>query len=742
MKNIIFFLSILLLTAFQSTAQIFENGIPYGFDKTYNIDYTQLPIVDVSKLKAEDAFSDQYKSIPWRFGENIAVNYNIKSLGKSFQIEDGSIWFFGIASQDALSLNLRFGKYKVPDGAKLFIYSPNHKALLGAFTSLNNQLDNIFATTLIMSDSIIIEYYEPKNSSFEGELVIDRITHGYRNAFDYAKNLGSSGSCNINVACPEADGWDNEIRSVCMLLTGGNAFCSASIVNNTAQNGIPYVLTANHCSSGNDFSSWIFWFNWQSTTCQNPSTSPSYNSISGSVLKARNEASDFCLVQMNTQPTADFGVYYAGWDKSLNNPTSQVGIHHPSGDVKKISFDFEAATPTAWGSPAAEVWEIGSWNLGTTEGGSSGSPLFNQNHNIIGQLYGGEASCSNTTKSDNFGRFNVSWETGTTPATRLKDWLDPANLNPEALNGNDFNTPQYTLDAAAYSILSPSIGVYCSNIIEPAITIKNNGADVITSLTIKYRIDNNPTQTYDWTGSMNYLASRTINLPSINVTQAAHTFSFIVTAPNGGNDLNSTNDSASVSFVSTIGKEVTFFLKTDFYPNETSWAIKDIDNNIVFSQNSFQAGTEYTNNYCLPEGCYDFIIYDSGNNGLSGIYGFLTGNYELSYQGQIIAKGQNDFGSEDSVRFCTDTLISYLQIASLDKLISLYPNPNNGSLFINVPFNNYKIRIFDMQGRVIYNEEIFNNITNIILPVNIEGIYFAEITTPNNIFKRTIAIIR
>ena len=277
MKNkLLFSLLILLLTVFQSKAQVYEKGIPFGYKQTYAINYFQLPQVDVEKLKAEDAFSDQYKSIPWRFGENITVDYNIKSIEKSYQVEDGNIWLIGIASKGALSFNLRFSNYKVPEGAKLFIYSPNHKNILGAFTSNNNQSDNIFATTLIMSDSIIIEYFEPNNANFEGVVILDRVTHGYRNAFDYAKNLGSSGSCNINVACPEADGWDNEIRSACMLLVGSSSFCSGSLVNNTSQDKTPYILTANHCSSDNDFSSWIFWFNWQSANCTNPSTSPSY----------------------------------------------------------------------------------------------------------------------------------------------------------------------------------------------------------------------------------------------------------------------------------------------------------------------------------------------------------------------------------------------------------------------------------------------------------------------------------
>src|SRR5690606_879424 len=100
-----------------------------------------------------------------------------------------------------------------------------------------------------------------------------------------------------------------------------------------------------------------------------------------------------------------------------NFPTSQVGIHHPSGDVKKICFDNNAPTQVTYGN--ASCWRVVNWESGTTEPGSSGSPLFDQNQRIVGQLYGGTASCSSITH-DNYGRFDVSWE-GTNSSNRLRD---------------------------------------------------------------------------------------------------------------------------------------------------------------------------------------------------------------------------------------------------------------------------------------------------------------------------------
>ncbi|NCO55462.1 MAG: hypothetical protein GW876_08705 [Bacteroidetes bacterium] len=78
-----------------------------------------------------------------------------------------------------------------------------------------------------------MEYYEPADVSFSGEITINRVTHGYRNVFDFAtKGFGSAGSCQRNVACsPDSVGWSNQIRSVCMLVVGGSGFCTDALIS-------------------------------------------------------------------------------------------------------------------------------------------------------------------------------------------------------------------------------------------------------------------------------------------------------------------------------------------------------------------------------------------------------------------------------------------------------------------------------------------------------------------------------
>ena len=435
-------LVILFTLNFQLQAQLAQPGTPPGFYQPSAIDIPVFtpPQPDVQRLLAEDLAMDTVKDIPWRFGENIEVNLNPSQTGVWTLLEDGSkLWQLSVYSPGAYSLNLTFDRYKLPPGAELYIYTPDRKHVLGAFTMQNNQDDGWFATTLIPGDEIIIEYFEPAHVAFHGQLNLQMITHAYRDPWSFAKGFGDSGWCNLNVACPQSAGWEDHIRSVVMLVTGGNGFCTGALINNTAFDQRPFVLSANHCFRTP--STVVFWFNWQSATCENPGTPPPYNSMTGAQQRARNTASDFWLMELNQSIPDEFNPYYAGWNRSLEASINEtiVGIHHPRGDIKKFSFAEGGVQASSYGgNPGSGTthWRI-VWSGGTTtEPASSGSPIFDAAGRIIGQLHGGGAACGNTLP-DWYGRLGISWEGGGTPATRLKDWLDPLNTNLQILNGLD-----------------------------------------------------------------------------------------------------------------------------------------------------------------------------------------------------------------------------------------------------------------------------------------------------------------
>lgn len=224
-----------------------------------------------------------------------------------------------------------------------------------------------------------------------------------------------------------------------MIIIDGNKACSGVLVNNTLFDATPYLLSANHCHGV--ASTVVVFFNWQSQTCENPASSPPYNTMSGAVTRARHATSDFWLLELN-QPVPDsFLPFYAGWNRTLADSIGGYisGIHHPRADIKKFSYTMGGVQSSSYlGNPSsgASHWRI-VWDGGTTtEPGSSGSAIFDAFGRVIGQLHGGYAACGNTLP-DWYGRFGVSWNGAGTADTRLSDWLDPAERNSLSLGGLD-----------------------------------------------------------------------------------------------------------------------------------------------------------------------------------------------------------------------------------------------------------------------------------------------------------------
>ncbi|NMB71142.1 MAG: T9SS type A sorting domain-containing protein, partial [Bacteroidales bacterium] len=239
---------------------------------------------------------------------------------------------------------------------------------------------------------------------------------------------GISGSCEVDINCPEGSLWQTEKRGVAKLVVNGTTLCTGSLVNNTEHNGKPYLLTAGHCIADQD-DAWrtVFTFNYERSGCGS-GTASSAQTISGSDLISTVSGLDFSLVQLTVPPPPSYKPIYLGWDLDTTGISSTVTIHHPAGDVKKISVDYNAPVIGNFGGGYDYMshWRIIRWDKGATEGGSSGAPLFNQNHRIIGTLTGGDANCSKP-ENDYFQRMDRCWDDYEPPANQLRAWLDPVN---------------------------------------------------------------------------------------------------------------------------------------------------------------------------------------------------------------------------------------------------------------------------------------------------------------------------
>lgn len=752
------FTFLLLFSAYGLFAQTTDLGMP----KSWNQKITALqaapvynmPAFDLEEQQRIDAINEADKIGPWRFGYEFAVNHGLEQGGVWTNLPNGDrIWRIAFRSEGALSMNLIFDDYLLPEGAHVQLYSLDRKARLGAYTAKNNHPDRMLGTSLLQGESIVIEYFEPAAVAGEGKLHIGTLVHGYRDVRPYAeelvKALNSSGDCNIDVNCPLGNNWRNQINSVGIMMSGGSGFCTGALINNTAQDGTPYFLTANHCMSGSP-ATWVFRFNWESPNAvcaqaQN-STDPGtpYNEVNGATLKASDAGTDFALLELSTLPAAPY--YLAGWDRSSTAANGAICVHHPSGDVKKISKENQSLSTATFSG--ADTWQVANWDEGTTEQGSSGSPLFNLNGLIIGQLYGGGAACSglvNNGSEDYYGRFDISWDGAGASSSRLKDWLDPNNSNVQTLTGFGPGATGPVANDAGLNTDPAITGVICgASSISPSIEIYNGGSSTLTSATILYNINGGSNQAYSWSGNLASNNSETVSLSSLNISAAGpQTFSATVTVPNGQVDSNSVNDVISADFYA-ITQPVTFQLdlKTDCYASETSWEVRDANGILLYSKDSYTSNTPtlYSEPLCLQENdCYDFTIFDSYGDGMEGtLYNCAEdGDYHIISPANdtVVNMASAAFGSSSTDNFCT-SLASSIQEVSLLRNLQLYPNPSKGQLQLELSLEaaqDVRLALYNSLGQMVwqqnYGELIEQNI-QLDFSAFAAGAYYLQIQLP------------
>jgi len=385
--------------------------------------------VDFAAARIEDQEREQMGLAP-RFALTEHVNITPETDG-TWEAQDSrfDLWRLRLTSPGALSLNLGFTDYRLPKGARLTIRptdaeGPADPRGVRTFTERDNEAHGELWTPVVLGDDIVIELVIPRESRHDYDLELTAINMGYRFFGENLEDIAEkSGACNIDVVCPEGDDWRREISSVGVISTGGSTYCSGFMINNTSEDGRPFFMTADHCGIGsNNAPSLVVYWNFESPVCGQHGGGSYDQYMTGSTFLAGASETDFTLVEMDDPVDSDHMVSFAGWNRSNTNATSAVAIHHPNTDEKSISFEDDPTTTTSYygtSSPGDGTHiRVGDWDLGTTEAGSSGSPLFDQNHRVIGQLHGGDASCYNNLP-DWYGRFAATWPF-------ISQYLDPA----------------------------------------------------------------------------------------------------------------------------------------------------------------------------------------------------------------------------------------------------------------------------------------------------------------------------
>lgn len=585
----------MLLISSSLYGQINDGGsIPKSFSSTEitprNIQEIELPEPVLTKIILEDEERDALGNKAPRFGILLPVDIGFDQ-GKWTALRNGDrIWNLKIKVKNAKALNLYFDAFNLPTGSKFHVYRADRRQVIGGFSSHNNNNLESFAIELIYGDEMILEFYEPKSVKGHAKFHINEVGYAYRmvdNPFLVkTRDFGDSGNCEVNVNCePEGVGKERQRDAVVRILyklSNGFNWCSGFMINNTNFDCKPYFLTALHCAEDNgvitsaaNFNQWIFYFNYQATGCSNPSSDSGISSqtLIGASVRAESgdpnltSGSDFLLLELNNNVPLNYNAYYAGWDRSPNPAIGGYGIHHPMGDTKKVSIFNDTLESYGLGVPGITHWLV-RWvatanGHGVTEGGSSGSPIFNSFGRIVGSLSGGDTNCSNLNGYDVYGKMSYHWDAnGTTPSRRLKDWLDPGNTGLLMIDGAYYPCTNFNYDASIKEIIYPKNETFlCENPISPEITLSNFGLLPLTSVDIHVNLNGGLVQTYSWTGNLAPAGSQLITLPSFLLpNDNLATLDIYTSNPNGVSDENPVNDGKSVITIYYTSQNIPFAL--------------------------------------------------------------------------------------------------------------------------------------------------------------------------------------
>ena len=421
-----------------SNAQISFGGLPTTKQTRALRNAEAIPSISVTPDTTEEIEDNQ-------FAYQIKENIDITKEAAASIVGDVIIYRLLIHSENAKSINLIFEPFSLPDNAKMFLYRPDGGEIYGAYTNRSYK-GNVFATTPVSGDSIMIQCEVPIAASDSFSAIISSVNTG----FDQLRALpaiGRAAYCETDIICQDK-GVEDQSRAACLIIINGTKYCSGTLIA-TDSNSESFVLTSAHCLRDNYtdiFDSTlankcVFYFGYNTPICETNIVSSYEKSISGSNVASSHPEKDMALLKLSQRPPVDYMTYESGWNVELAPHGPVTCIHHPNGDLMKISISGNDPSPISFavdGLTENAHWLVDIWDTGITEGGSSGAPLYDTNGLIIGALSGGSSFCDSR-GNDKFWRLNSVWDDVSSSPADIMSILDPSRSGITKLKGKETN---------------------------------------------------------------------------------------------------------------------------------------------------------------------------------------------------------------------------------------------------------------------------------------------------------------
>ena len=760
------------------------------FDK--NIPLTIISAPEMNAIHAEDLERDK-NGVLYRIGVNRPANISLNNTGIWKTLPNGDRqWQMHIKSPGAEAISFLFEVFKIYGGTTLNIQDINGKPLHNTLTSKDVESHFMQNAALCFGDEMIMTIYEPAYTK-SSEIFIDRIIYNYRATGNpNAQKINESEACEVNVNCsPVGNNWQDEKRGVARIYVvegGGAGWCTGSVVNNTALDCKPLFLTALHCgvsATAGNMNQWKFYFRYEAPTCTNPSVAGTLDDyfITGCVrLSDSNDGggtsgSDFLLVQMGTianqaatittMKSANFNCYWNGWDANNTATTGGTGIHHPAGDIKKISTFNGTTVSTTWGGSVSNThwrltWSANSNGHGVTEGGSSGSPLFNNSSGrIIGTLTGGGSFCTALTSPDSYGKMSYHWTSNGTPNNeRLKTHLDPGNTGLLVLNGsNDPCTAvNPTAPVAQFSATPTTVNTGGT----VSFTDLSSGSPTSWAWTISgsgwsytggtSATSQNPQVIFNTVGQYTVTLVASNSMGSDNEVKTNYITVTQQSGPCAGssatcdeyinnvllNTINNTTNCSAGGFGNYSAMSTTL-AKGSPYTVTVTPAIAGTPG--AYTDDEIAVWIDYNNDLDFAD-AGEQIAYVLVAAGWNNVFNFVVPatattalvnmRVRISYSvdGAIIPCGESTFGEVEDYKV-NIVASSGIEENNLDGL-SIYPNPTNDFITIDLTSGNAivnEIKLVDLTGKTLLTSTIINNSTKLDLHTLSAGVYHVIVNT-------------